>query len=414
MLLLVATGFTSCNTEPVDSTLVPDDGGNNNTTAAFQVNIGADLYQATTTSGVVLNNQLTLTAADATGKMFTITVPAAVGEYSNPTIKYVTSPSAVGYFSNTNPANNTLNGVVKIVSYNATTRRVSGTFSFTGYYSVAAENISSLSFTSGVFTNIEFTTSNTTSGVFKVDIANTTYTATSITATLGIGMIKIYTSDASGKQVAFQVYGYQVGDYTGSNALAAYYASATDDVGYTSNDVDILVKVTEINTTNRTFSGTFNFIGEGVDETDTKQFTNGVFTNVPYTTDNVDGDIMTATVNGTAYDYKNSIAYVVTVEVGSGGTVNFPAIGPNHSIIPTLSTTLTAGSYPLSSDTSNPVHFTFKDSAGVEYDVTEGTVGITSNTNNRIAGTYQFTVKNDAGEVIYNVTGGTFDVDYSM
>jgi hypothetical protein len=164
-------------------------------------------------------------------------------------------------------------------------------------------------------------------------------------------------------------------------------------MGYTSNDVDILVKVTEINTTNRTFSGTFNFVGEGVDETDTKQFTNGVFTNVPYTTDNVDGDIMTATVNGTAYDYKNSIAYVVTVDAGSGGTVNFPAIGPNHSIIPTLSTTLTAGSYALSSDTTNPVQFTFKDSAGVEYDVTEGTVGITSNTNNRIAGTYQFTVK---------------------
>jgi hypothetical protein len=157
------------------------------------------LYQATTTSGAVANNQLTLIATDATGKMFTITVPAAVGEYSNPSIKYVTSLSAVDYYSTTNPADNTLNGVVKILSYNATTRRVSGTFSFTGYYSVASGSNPPISFTSGVFTNIQFTTSNTSTGVFKVDIANTTYTATSITATLGVGMIKIYTSDASGK-----------------------------------------------------------------------------------------------------------------------------------------------------------------------------------------------------------------------
>ncbi|MFP9118688.1 DUF6252 family protein [Flavobacterium sp. RNTU_13] len=412
-LVLVAIGFTACNTEPVDPALA-NNGGNNNTTAAFQVNIGADLYQASATSGIVANNQLTLTATDATGKMFTITVPAAVGEYSNPAIKYVANSSAIGYYSTTNPADNTVNGVVKILAYNATTRKVSGTFSFTGYYSVASGSNPPISFTSGVFTNIEFTTSATSTGLFKVDVANTTYTATSITATLGIGMIKIYTSDASGKQVAIQVYGYQVGDYTGSKAFASYYASATDEVGYSSNDVDITVKVTEINTANRTISGTFTFVGEGVDETDTKQFTNGVFTNVPYTTENADGDVMTATINGTAYDYKNSIAYVTTIDVGSGETVNFPAIGPDHAITPTLSTTLIPGSYALSSDTANPVHFTFTDAEGIEHEVTEGTVGITRNSNNRIAGTYQFTVKNDAGEVIYNITGGTFDVDYGM
>lgn len=411
-VLLIAIGLSACSTEPIDSTFNEDNtGGGSTSPANFQVNIGADLYQTSTASGVVADNVLTITATNSNGAKFTIVVPAARGAYSTAMITYQPNSAEAGVYTNVSTTG--INGTVNIASYNATTHRVSGTFNFTGYWSNASDNRPSANFTSGVFTNLTFTDGTTTPAdfTFTVNAGSNLFTAADTEATLGIGLIRILGTDAQGRSMGIQVFGTTTGTYTGDQVILAYIGAENELLDYGSFDDTAIVEITEIDTVNHTYTGTFSFTGQGDDDTDTMQFTNGVFTDVPYTTENLDGDMATSIIDGTSYDYTNSIAYIVTVDTGSSGSVTFPLVGPDHWITLSLSTSQGVGNYPITAGGANSV--TFKDAAGTEYDVAEGTIGITSNAGNRIAGTYSVVVKNDAGETLHTITG-TFDVDYSM
>jgi hypothetical protein len=413
-MFFMAIGIISCTTEPIDSTFNDDTDGGSTAPASFQVNIGTDLYQATTATGHVESNVLTLTATNATGAKFVIQVPAARGTYSTSLITY--TPNATESGSYTNLSTTGVSGSVTIASYNATTHKVSGTFNFTGYWTNPADNRPSAQFTNGVFTNITFTDSSTptpTDFVYTVNAGSNLFTATQADATLGVGMIKILGTDDAGRTMAIQIYGTTTGRYTGDQVVLAYMGTETEGFSYNSLESSAIVEITEIDATNHTITGTFSFRGEGFEETDTLEFTNGVLTDVPYTTDNVDGDLATAVFDGTTtYDYKNSIAYVTTVQAaGSDEVLTFPLVGPDHWITFDIKTSLGTGAYPLSTDPTNAVGVTFTDANGNEYSVSEGTIGITSNANNRIAGTYTLVVKNAEGVVLHNITG-TFDIDY--
>lgn len=415
-VFFMAIGFTSCTTEPIDSTFNDDTDGGSTAPASFQVNIGTDLYQATTTTGHVESNVLTLTATNATGAKFVIQVPAARGTYNTSLITY--TPNATESGSYTNLSTTGISGSVTIASYNATTHKVSGTFNFTGYWTNPADNRPSAQFTNGVFTNITFTDSNTptpTDFVYTVNAGGTTFTATDVEAAVGIGMITIYGTDAAGRSMGIRVFASDIGRYTGDDVLLAYLGAENEVLDYNNFDDSAVVEITEIDTVNHTITGTFSFVGQGESDEDTMNFTNGVLTDVPYTTDNIDGDTATSVFDGTTtYDYKNSIASVITSQVSGGDEwVNIPLVGPDHWITFDLKTNLGTGAYPLSTDPTNSVLATFTDAEGNELSVTEGTIGITSNANNRLAATYTLVVKNAEGVVLHNITG-TFDVDYSL
>lgn len=412
-VFFMAIGFSSCSTEPIDPTFNNGTDGGSTAPASFQVNIGTDLYQATTTTGQVESNVLTLTATNAAGAKFVIQVPAARGTYSTSLITYTPNGSDSGSYTNLSTTG--ISGSVTIVSYNATTRKVSGTFNFTGYWTNPSDNRPSAQFTNGVFTNISFTdgTTTPTDFVFKVNAGSALFTATDAEATLGIGMVRLLGTDASGKSMGIQVFATQPGRYTGDKVILFYMSANNELLEYDSFDNSAVVEITEINTTEHTFTGTFSFLGQGISDEDTLNFTNGVFTDVPYTTDNLDGDLATSVIDGISHDYINSIAYVVTTDSGNNSTVEFPLVGADHWITFMLYTNLSVGNHALSTDPANTAKVTFTDAAGTEYQVSEGTIGITSTANNRIVGTYTLTVKNDAGATLHTITG-TFNIDTSM
>ncbi|MFP9113557.1 DUF6252 family protein [Flavobacterium sp. RHBU_3] len=407
VILFMAIGFTSCDVEPIDPALTGED-PNSNAPAAFQVDFNGSTYEASTAQASVLNGSIVLTAIKSDGSTFMITVPGTtVGTYTNATIMYTPAITSGGNFY-VNSDDSGTNGTVNITSINTTTHKITGTFSFTGIYT--GDGQPNIVFTNGIFTNITYTgtIAEPSTGTFTVSAGGTTFTGTSITATLGVGMIGIEATDASGKSVFIVVYGAETGTYTGDNVIMGYYASATDDIGYTSFDSEATVTITDIDTTNHTLTGTFSFTGMGESDTDTMEFTSGQFTDITYTTDNVTGDEMAATVNGTAYDYKNSIGYVAY----SSPSISFAAVGPDHWITINANETVSNGTYDLAAADS-PFEITYKDATGTEYTVSEGTVGISGNTGGWLTGTFSFVVKNDAGETLYTVTSGSFNIDYN-
>lgn len=412
-VFFMAIGFTSCDTEPIDPTFNENNGGGSNAPANFQVNIGNELYQTTTTTAAVSNNILTLTATQ-NGRTFTITVPAARGHYTTPVLTYRAGAESVGIF--TNATTTGLNGIVDIVSYNATTKKVSGTFNFTGYYSVTTENISPIVFSSGLFTNISFTDGSTTptNPFFKVTFDGQQYNGTQNLATVGNGLITVNGfRGTNGEYVSIVIDAITEGTYT-DDAVFAYSPDGDEDNVYSSLTIENAgtVTITEIDRVNHTISGTFSF--RAVNQANVaKEFTSGEFNDIPYTENETtpSDDIFSATVDGTNFTYASTDLIVTPITVGSNDYVSLEGVNANHQIRLSIDLSLAIGNHVFSNAISSPARAYYKNAADEEFVAAGGTLNITSKTATRIAGTFNYTVTDNAGAT-HTVSAGAFDVEY--
>jgi Family of unknown function (DUF6252) len=421
-VLFMAIGFVSCDTEPVDPLLVgetPTETG----PASFEVDFSGETYQTETAAAVISNGVITLTATRTDGASFVIMVQGTtVGTYPTAYISYQPSLTSNGIYSNISA--NGITGSVHITSINATTHKITGTFSFTGYWTDTAANLPAIQFTDGVFSNIAYTGDDVvepTDAVFEADFDGNTFTANEKSATVGVGLIGVYgQTTGNGDLITIAVFGNEEGTYTGDLVYAEFYHEDGENYYGFSNDGEggsATVTISEIDTVNHTISGTFSFTGIGSGEGTgaavegvAKDFTNGVFTNVPYETEDVNGDACQATVNGTAVNYKNSIFYSGIFD----STVFFNPVGIDNQYQISIDTAAGTGTFNLEDSTTHSI--TYKDAPGVvggtEYEVQEGTITVTSTANFRVQGTYSFVVKDAGGNVISTITNGSFDIGY--
>jgi Family of unknown function (DUF6252) len=167
ILLFAAIGFTSCDTEPVDPVLIDDDGGQQPTgPAVFKVDFSGDTYVADQATAAVNGNMISVAGIKmSNGSSFAINIPGtSVGTYNGtdemfPLMSYHPTLTSMFMYMNVDPTLEVEDptGSVTITSINTTAHTISGTFTFTGYWSDEEANQPNISFTNGSFQNIPYT-----------------------------------------------------------------------------------------------------------------------------------------------------------------------------------------------------------------------------------------------------------------
>jgi hypothetical protein len=229
LVFFTAISFTSCETEPVGQSVIDDiNGGNPNNgnaggAAVFKVEFGGQTYSATNAAAAVQGTAVNITGLRGTnGEAVSLTIPAgtATGTYTTATMLY-NPGTGTAFYSNTNPASPaTPTGSVTITNINTTAKTISGTFSFTGYYSDASQNLPAVAFTNGTFQNIPYTGTmpgtnpnpgpgpnpGTQEEYFKAKLAGTLTDFGMVTPITQSGMLMISATDmATGKTVQLTI-----------------------------------------------------------------------------------------------------------------------------------------------------------------------------------------------------------------
>lgn len=418
LTLFTAIGFVSCDTEPVDPLLVGED-PTQNAPASFEVDFSNQTYQATTVQAAVVGTTVVITAVKSDGSTFVITVPGTTtGTYTNAQILYAPTLGAADAYYNIDEDGG-LNGSVTLSSINTTTHKITGTFAFTGIYTGAGQP--DIAFTNGIFTNIPY--SGTIAPVepagdplFTVKIDGVLYTADTYQATVGNGLTSVVGfRGTNGEYVGILIDGIAVGEYT-EEAFFTYSPDGSEDGEYSNISFDPVnadlgyVQITEINTAAHTISGNFHFTGY-LDGQPNKAFTEGTFENIPYTdaeTTPTD-DVFNATVDGTNYTYGGTDLVVSVIDPNQ---INMQAIADDHGLRIYLNDP-TEGSYAFSTEIGAPARAFYTNAAGVEVEVNNGSVLVTSIDENWITGTFSYNVLDADGNVIHTITNGAFHVEYN-
>jgi hypothetical protein len=259
------------------------------------------------------------------------------------------------------------------------------------------------------------TTTTAAPASFKVDFNGQTYVATSTLAYVTPNQIRVVgLRGFLGENFGFILNGSTVGNYPGSTNILAYQPNNSSQYGYVSSNIGTpnqnpigSVTITSINTLDKTISGTFSFIGYWSDSSVTNilpiPFTNGVFTNLPYSTVSPSNDTFYAKVDGN--EFVDTTINVVSVNniIGIGAT------NANGDVITVgITDNLTAGSYTITGNVATDVvQGNIKINPNTTAtQATAGTVTILSKTATRISGTFSFTAQPN------QITDGAFDVEY--
>lgn len=257
-------------------------------------------------------------------------------------------------------------------------------------------------------------------GLFAADFGGQTWVATSTQANIYNGKIEIVGSKgAQNEGFGFSLNGMTAGSYSSSTNLLAYSpANATDAyLGLNPNDPAEIagsVIVTNIDTVNHTISGTFSFKGYWTDYTVTNvapiNFTNGVFTNIPYTSVNPVTDTFYAKSDGVEF-VEDDIDVAATISSGfpdSYSIVGSKTNGDNIGL--SIAQSLPVGTYqftgPFGSQINSSCLF-----GGVLYNGESGSITITSKTATNMTGTFTIVVKNFTTNQTKTITDGAFSVE---
>jgi hypothetical protein len=261
------------------------------------------------------------------------------------------------------------------------------------------------------------------SAVFKVDFNGETYVATNTLATVGNGLISIGgLKGSNGQAVSIVIEGTTTGTYSGGDVALMDYNPGNSEYSYSNLFVEGAdagsVTISSIDTANKTISGTFHFLGKWTDDEaniPSITFTNGTFTNIPYT-----GGIATpdeffkATVDGTPFSYAGSDLAVVVAE-GTPTLITINAINANHKFNISFPDTITQGTYTFQVGASVTARARYTDAQDNNYNITGGTLTITSNANGWVAGSFSFPVMAaDGTTVLHTVSAGTFNVEWDF
>jgi hypothetical protein len=261
--------------------------------------------------------------------------------------------------------------------------------------------------------------------VFKADFSGSTWNATTAQANISNGLISIIGArGASGEAFAFQILGTATGTYPANENLLVY-TPANSEYSYWSLDVNNgqtntgSITITEINTQNNTISGTFNFTGYWSDSTVSNilptVFTNGVFENIPFTTDGPapSGDTFFAKVDGVEFVEDQIDAALITQVSGMPDQISIVGSKDNGDTVSlNIVRSLPVGTYQITGPFGEEVNGKCL-ANDLLYTAQSGTVTISTKTATRISGTFSMVVQNFTTSETKTVSQGTFDVEYN-
>lgn len=256
--------------------------------------------------------------------------------------------------------------------------------------------------------------------IFKADFNGQTWTATTASANIFNGKIELVgLKGTQGEGFGFSLNGSTAGSYSSSTNLLAYSpASATDSyLGLNPNNPSEIagsVIVNTIDTVNHTISGTFSFKGYWTDYTVSNvapiNFTNGIFTNIPYTSVNPVTDTFFAKADGTEF-VENNIDVAATISSGfpdSYSIVGSKSNGDNIGL--SIAQSLPVGTYQFTGPFGQQINASCL-FGGVLYNGETGSVTITSKTATHMTGTFNIIVKNFTTNQTKTISEGAFSVD---
>lgn len=280
-----------------------------------------------------------------------------------------------------------------------------------------------------------------TSGVFKVDFDGKTFVATTVQAFVNdtyIAISGLKTPSGELVHIVLPAPYNKVGVYTWksvaasggliglaympSNGTEAFTADAkgsggaSDFPAYTDTAI---ITISKIDVANNKISGTFQFTGVKFKDLagtsiETKIFTNGSFTDIPFTNDSaipVTNNSFSAKLDGTIY----TSVYITALNVM--GNISIVARkGLVENIALSFPNTIVPGTYTLDSFGENRGQYVKNsnmDGSGL-FGADVGSVTITSHdkVNKKIVGTFKFTANSFIVSETHNITEGTFSVSY--
>ncbi|WP_293871316.1 DUF6252 family protein [Flavobacterium sp.] len=271
----------------------------------------------------------------------------------------------------------------------------------------------------------DFNSTSNGPAVFKADFSGNTWIATEATATVASNLISIQAAKADGSTFAILIQGNAAATYPSNTNIIAYTGAGSTFAYWSVNSANASentgsITITNINSVNKTISGTFSYKGYWSDTTSTSiipvQFTNGVFTNIPYTGTTpppTSSDNFYAKVDGTEFVEDQINGALLTNVSGMpdqisvvGSKTNGDSVGLN------IVRSLAVGTYQF----TGPLGVEVNGSCvlnSVFYNAESGSITITSKTPTRIAGTFNMVVKNFTTSATKTVTEGSFDVQYN-
>ena len=291
--LFIATfPFLSCDNEPIDGAIDLGDfnNGGNNTPALFKADFNGSTWTANTTQAQIIDNTIQIVGIKTDGSTFAILVDDdAIGTYqaNENLIAYNPSSSTFGYASLNfdNPAEDT--GSIIITSIDTVNKKISGTFSFKGYWTNFTETgVQPINFTNGVFTNISYTTGsnpnpNPTDDTFfakvnGVDFVENTIDVAEVIASGFPDSYSIVASKTNGENIGLRIaQSLPVGTHNFDGPFNENLASTCifGDNLYTS----VTGTLTITTKTATRLAGTFQLSVNNFTTNNTKQITNGTF-----------------------------------------------------------------------------------------------------------------------------------------
>ncbi|GAA4054200.1 DUF6252 family protein [Flavobacterium chungnamense] len=264
---------------------------------------------------------------------------------------------------------------------------------------------------------------NPTNGIFKVDFGGQTWEANDTEAIMYSSAIQIGgLKTSNGQTFAFALNGNTVGTYDSTSNLIAYDANnnSNGDVYWAVNPTNPSVSagtvtITNIDTVNKKISGTFSFTGYWSDTSVSNvppiSFTNGVFTNIPYTAGtNTSTDLFYAKVDGTEFveDQIDVSEVIASGFPDSYSIVGAKADGQNVGL--RISKALGVGTYNFSGPFNQNLTSTCVFNS-LLYTSDTGALTISEKTATRMKGTFSLTVSNFTTSQTKTITQGSFDVE---
>ena len=279
----------------------------------------------------------------------------------------------------------------------------------------------------------------TSSGVFKVDFDGKTFVATTVQAIVNDTYVAISgLKMPSGElvQITLPAPYNKVGTYTWKSISAAggmmgiAYIPSNGNEPFSGDEKDsggasdfpeytdtATITISKIDAVNKKISGTFQFTGVRFKDfagtsIETKVFTNGSFTDIPFTDDNLslDTDVFYAKLDGTEF-VEDGID--VAKVVSSGVSPYYSIVGKKtngDSIDLSIGQSLSVGTYPFSGAFGSQVNANCL-LGGVNYNGETGSVTIISKTATQLIGTFNVVVKNFTTGATKTISSGAFSVE---
>lgn len=169
VVIISALTFISCDNEPIDSNINLGDFNNGNnggstTNGNFKVDFNGQTWTSASTQTVLSDNTIQIIGLKTDGSAFEVSSDnATVGTYpaNQNLLIYNPAASQFGYVSINFQDPNEDTGSITITNIDTVNKKISGTFTFKGYWTNADEpGVVPINFTNGTFTNISYTSIN--------------------------------------------------------------------------------------------------------------------------------------------------------------------------------------------------------------------------------------------------------------